>query len=349
VRLRTLALVPLIALGAATAAALTAAPSGADTGPTLAQATTVGLHNTYVPATFPYLASALDTGTSMIELDVWDDVFTHEWKVSHDSPTSNSNNCVAATSAAQLYTGGTNKDLEQCLDDVRLWLGAHPGHPPLTIKLEMKAGFQNNLGLGPAVLDSAIAAHLGGLVFTPADLLAKPGGGTYGSLDEAARAGNWPSRTALAGKVVLEVIPGTVEQSNPTDTLWTDVEYARYLKGLAAAGTLANAQVFPSVLGAATGDPRSRYTDSTLRPWFVVFDGDAASYVTTVDTNWYDTNHYYLIMTDAQNVSPAIDDANPTLQQAQDRVALLAIRHASIVSCDWTGLPQVLGEVLARG
>jgi hypothetical protein len=213
----------------------------------------------------------------------------------------------------------------------------------------MKAGFQNNLGLGPAVLDSAIAAHLGGLVFTPADLLAKPGGGTYGSLDEAVRAGNWPSRTALAGKVVLEVIPGTVEQSNPTDTLWTDVEYAQYLKGLAAAGTLANAQVFPSVLGAATGDPRSRYTDSTLRPWFVVFDGDAASYVTTVDTNWYDTNHYYLIMTDAQNVSPAIDDANPTLQQAQDRVALLATRHASIVSCDWTGLPQVLGEVLARG
>jgi len=80
----------------------------------------------------------------------------------------------------------------------------------------MKAGFQNNLGLGPAVLDSSIHAHLGDLVFKPADLLAKPGGGTYASLDEAARADNWPSRTALAGKVILEVIPGTVEESNPT-------------------------------------------------------------------------------------------------------------------------------------
>jgi hypothetical protein len=350
VRIRTLAALPaaaLLALGVT--AGLGAAPASADTGPTLAQATTVGIHNTYDQAAFPYLANALDTGTSMIELDVWDDVFTHEWKVSHDSLTSNSNNCVAATSASQLYTGGTNKDLEQCLDDVRLWLGAHPGHPPLTIKLELKAGFQNNLGLGPAVLDSSIRAHLGDLVFTPADLLAKPGGGTYGSLDEAARANNWPSRSALAGKVILEVIPGTVEQSNPTDTLWTDVEYAQYLRGLAAAGTLSQAQVFPSVLGAASGDPRARYSDTTLRPWFVVFDGDAATYANGIDTSWYDTNHYYLIMTDAQNVSPALSDTSPTLQQAQDRVALLATKHASVVSCDWTGLPQVLGEVLPRG
>jgi hypothetical protein len=348
VRIRTLAALPVAAL-LAPAFFAGAAPASADTGPTLAQTTTVGVHNTYDQAAYPYLANALDSGTSMIELDVWDDVFTKEWKVSHDSLTSNSNNCVAATSASQLYTGGANKDLEQCLDDVRLWLGAHPGHPPLTIKLEMKAGFQNNLGLGPAKLDSSIAAHLGSLVFKPADLLAKPGGGSYASLDDAARADNWPSRSALAGKVMFEIIPGTVEESNPTDTLWTDVEYAQYLKGLAAAGTLSQAQVFPAVHNAQAGDPRTRYSDTTLRPWFVVFDGDAATYLNGIDTSWYDTNHYYLIMTDAQNVSPAIDDANPTLQQAQDRVALLAADHASVVSCDWTGLPQVLGEVLTRG
>jgi calcium-dependent phosphoinositide phospholipase C len=348
VRIRTLAALPVAALLAAAFFAGTA-PASADTGPTLAQATTVGVHNTYDQAAYPYLATALDSGASMIELDVWDDVFTKEWKVSHDSLTSNSNNCVAATSASQLYTGGANKDLEQCLDDVRLWLGAHPGHAPLTIKLEMKAGFQNNLGLGPAKLDSSIATHLGNLVFKPADLLAKPGGGTYASLDDAAKADNWPSRSALAGKVMIEIIPGTVEESNPTDTLWTDVEYAQYLKGLAAAGTLAQAQVFPAVHNAQAGDPRTRYSDTTLRPWFVVFDGDAATYVNGIDTSWYDTNHYYLIMTDAQNVSPAIDDANPTLQQAQDRVAQLAADHASVVSCDWTGLPQVLSEVLTRG
>jgi hypothetical protein len=99
----------------------------------LSGTTTSGIHNTYDPSSFTYLAQGLDTGTSMIELDVWDDVFTQEWKVSHSSLTSNSNNCVNASSAADLYSGGTNKDLESCLDDVRVWLGAHPGHGPLII------------------------------------------------------------------------------------------------------------------------------------------------------------------------------------------------------------------------
>lgn len=88
--------------------------------------TTSGIHNTYDPSAFTYLAQGLDTGTSMIELDVWDDFFTQEWKVSHSSLTSNGNNCVNASSAADLYTGSANKNLESCLDDVRVWLGAHP-------------------------------------------------------------------------------------------------------------------------------------------------------------------------------------------------------------------------------
>jgi hypothetical protein len=38
--------------------------------------------------------------------------------------------------------------------------------------------------------------------------------------------------------VIFEVIPGTVEESNPTDKLWTDTEYAQYLNTLKAAGTV---------------------------------------------------------------------------------------------------------------
>lgn len=308
-------------------------------------ATTSGLHNTYDPAAFPYLAQALDTGTSLIELDVWDDFFTQEWKVSHSSPTSNGNNCVDASSPSQLYTGGANKDLESCLDDVRVWLGAHPDHGPLMIKLEMKAGFQANFGMSPAKLDQSISGHLGNLVFKPSDLLAKPGGGSYSTLDEAATAGNWPTRQQLAGKVILEVIPGTVEENNPTDSLWTDVEYASYLKG-----HVSTAQVFPSVHNAQAGDPRSRYSDASLRPWFVVFDGDASAFLNSgIDTSWYDAHHYLLLMTDSQNVAPALDDVNPSPADAQARIAQLAAAHATIASNDWRGLPQIQSLVLPRG
>jgi len=319
-----------------------AAAAGAD-GPKLSHVTTVGVHNTYDPAAYDYLARALDAGSSLIELDVWPDFFTHEWKVSHSNPLGNQNNCVAATSASQLYSGGKNKNLEYCLDDIRLWLGAHPDSGPLIVKLELKTGFSSRTGQGPAQLDAAVAAHLGPAVFKPADLL-----GGYASLDAAAKADAWPTRGQLAGKVIIEVIPGTVEEGNPTDTLWTDKEYAQYLKGLAAAGTLGKAQIFPAVHNAASGDPRTRYSDTTLRPWFVAFDGDASAYVTGgIDTSWYDTNHYLLVMTDVQSISPAVSDGD--VAAAQARVALVAGRHASVASSDWASMPAVDSAVVDRG
>jgi hypothetical protein len=310
----------------------------------LAGYTVAGIHNTYNRADFSYLAQALDAGASMIELDAWDEFITDEWKVSHTSPTSNDNNCVNASTPADLYTGGANKDLESCLDDVRVWLGAHPTKGPIFIKVELKAGFQNNYGMGPAAFDATVGAHLGNRLFRPADLL-----GDHATLDAAAKADAWPSRSALAGKAIVYVIPGTVELGNPTDTLHTDVEYATYLKNLKAAGNIQAATTFPAVLGALQGDPRAQYTDASIRPWFVVFDGDAATYVKGIDTSWYDTNHYLLTMTDAHLVPPALDDTNPPVSDAKDRVALLAHDHASVVSSDWYGLPSVLSLVLARG
>ncbi|MFF4342984.1 phosphatidylinositol-specific phospholipase C domain-containing protein [Kitasatospora sp. NPDC001540] len=314
-----------------------------------ASTTGVGLHNTYDPAAFGHLAEALDTGTSMIELDVWTDTVTTEWKVSHSNPLGNANNCVSADTPAQLYAGGTNKNLENCLDDVRVWLAAHPGAGPLTVKLELKGGFAANRGMGPTELDALIAAHLGGAALRPAELLAKPGGGSYATLDDAARAGNWPSRAALAGRVLVYAIPGTVEEGNPFDTLHTDVEEARHLRDLAAAGRIGEARVFPAVHGAAAGDPRTGYAETTVRPWFVVFDGDAAAYLNGIDTAWYDQRHYLLSMTDAQNVAPAISATDPTADQARARAVQLAAAHATLVSSDWRHLPEVQSLVLPRG
>lgn len=329
-------------------AGLTAGPAYAATGGSLklSQATTVGVHNTYQQSDFTYLAQALDAGSSLIELDAWDNFLTRHWQVSHDNPLGNSNNCVNATSTGTLYTGSRNQLLGACLADIKWWLVAHPTAGPVFVKIELKAGFQATYGMGPAQLDSYIASSVGTqYIYRPADLLA----GQYATLDAAAGANAWPTRDQLAGKMVIYVIPGTVELANPTDTYHTDVEYGTYLKNLAAAGTVGNATMFPTVLGAVTGDPRSQYSDSTIRPWFVVFDGDAATYVSTVDTSWYSTHHYLLVMTDAQNVPPALSDTSPSVADAQARVNLLAADHASVVSTDWYGLPAVLAMEVTRG
>lgn len=338
-------LLSALASVAVVAAVLTPAPAGAavDPGTRVSATTAVGTHNAYEKGTYAYLAQALDARPGMIELDVWPDIITKQWRVSHSNPLGNDNNCVAATSAAQLYTGTRNRNLEHCLDDLRLWLAAHPDAGPLHLKLELKTGFSARTGQGPTQLDALLAARLGDRVFRPADLR-----GGYATLDAAARADNWPTRGQLVGKVVVHLIPGTVEQGNPTDTLWTDVEYARHLAGLAAAGTLGSAQAFPAVHRAQTGDPRTRYADAALRPWFVIFDGDASAYVTGgIDTAWYHANHYLLVMTDAQNVPPAVGDTDPDAAAA--RVAELARRHASIASADWAALPNVVDDVLPRG
>ncbi|WP_036374306.1 phosphatidylinositol-specific phospholipase C domain-containing protein [Micromonospora sp. ATCC 39149] len=341
-RSRPLSALTCVAVVAALAAA---GPAGAAVDPAarVSATTAVGTHNAYDKETYTYLAQALDARPGMIELDVWPDVVANQWRVSHSNPLGNNNNCVAATSASQLYTGTRNKNLEHCLDDIRLWLAAHPDAGPLHLKLELKTGFSARTGQGPAQLDALLAARLGSAVFRPADLK-----GGYATLDAAARADNWPTRQQLTGQVIVHLIPGTVEEGNPTDKLWTDIEYAQHLAALAAAGTLGSAQAFPAVHRAQAGDPRTRYADAALRPWFVVFDGDASTYVTGgIDTAWYDTNHYLLVMTGAQNVPPAVGDTDPDAAAA--RVAELARRHASIASADWAALPGVVDDVLPRG
>ncbi|MEE1928648.1 phosphatidylinositol-specific phospholipase C domain-containing protein [Streptomyces sp. TRM 70351] len=325
-----------------------AQPRPADAGPDAlpySATTGVGVHNAYEQAAYPYLADALDSGAALLELDVWTNAFGAGWRVSHETPLWNANNCVDASSAAELRSKARNRDLAGCLSDLRAWHEANPGHRPIQLKIELKDGFNAQAGRGPAAFDALVDRELGDAVFRPADLM-----GAHPTPDAAARAGAWPSRDALAGKFLIHLIPGTVEEGNPFDSLWTDVEYARHLRALAASGTLGRAAAFPAVHRAGPGDPRERYADTGLRPWFVVFDGDAAAYAGGgVDTAWYARHHYLLVMTSAHAVPPALDARNPGEDAARARVAQLAAAHATVVSTDWTPLPRVLSTVLPRG
>ncbi|RKN42214.1 phosphatidylinositol-specific phospholipase C domain-containing protein [Streptomyces hoynatensis] len=339
----------LLAALLATPLALPSATQAAEAGDrdraAYSAATTVGVHNAYLQDTFPYFADALDSGAGMLELDVWTNAFGSGWRVSHDNPFGNANNCVGAASADGLRTGARNRSLAGCLADLRAWHDAHPGHRPVLIKVELKDGFADNLGRGPDEFDRLVRGALGEAVFGPGDLI-----GGHATLDEAVLAGGWPSRQELAGRFLIHLIPGTVEEANPFDGLWTDVEYARHLRDSAQAGTLAETAAFPAVHGAQAGDPRaSRYQDASLRPWFVVFDGDATAYVQGVDTSWYADRHYLLVMTDAHGVPPAISATSPTEAEALVRVNALAAAGASVVSSDWHALPSVLSTVVPRG
>ncbi|MDT0459304.1 phosphatidylinositol-specific phospholipase C domain-containing protein [Streptomyces sp. DSM 41527] len=333
---------------AAAAAAVIAVsgPAGAEpAATTYGTSTSVGVHNAYDKEKYHYFADALDSGAALLELDLWSNGLGRSWRVSHSNPLGNNSNCEGAANASELRTKNRDQDFAGCLADMKAWHDAHPGHRPILLKVEMKDGFNAKGGRGPAEFDALVRQKLGDAVYGPGDLT-----GRHATADEAVRAGGWPSRADLAGKFLFELIPGTVEEKNPFDKLWTDVEYAGHLKSLAAQGKLAQSTAFPAVHGAAPGDPRERYTDPSLRPWFVVFDGDAATYLNgSIDTSWYDTRNYLLIMTDAHNVPPVIDGTHPTEAQALARVRQLAAAHASFATADWYPLPSVLKTVVPRG
>ncbi|MFC7329207.1 phosphatidylinositol-specific phospholipase C domain-containing protein [Marinactinospora rubrisoli] len=345
---RTLATVPLLGgaavFGLLLAVVSPASSAHADAG-SLAATTSVGLHNAYEKSMYPYFADALDSGAGLVEIDVWTDDLFRNWRVNHEL-FGQSNNCVGATDPAGLREGGTDKDLRACLTDMRTWHDANPGHRPIVVKIEMKDGFYARGGLGPVEFDALVDETLGDSVYRPADLL-----GDHPTLDAAAVAGNWADRDDLAGRFIIELIPGTVERDNPIDDLWTDEEYGRHLRDLAANGGIDRATAFPAVLDAEAGDPRERYEDESIRPWFVVFDGAATAYVEGggIDTSWYAANNYLLVMTAAHAVAPAIDAVAPGEQEAADRVGQLAAANASVVTSDWARLDSVLGLVLPRG
>ena len=298
---------------------LSAPVPAAAQGPTLGEVVISGLHNSYQKSAFPRMADALGTGVGMIEIDVW--TTFSRWTVGHDHPFWNANNCTNAN-------GSTDQRLESCVDNIRSWHDANPGHPPLLIKLELKAGFQDDQGVGPDELDAVFRTRLGSVMYRPADLMA----GAHATPDAAARANTWAAAENLRGRVILMVLKGTAE----TDSLPTEVEYARHLSA-----NPATAVAFPFVHdGLQAADPRTRY-EAALRPWFVVFDGSAARFagLPAESKSFYRDNHYLAVTTNAHEPAPALPASNPTTQQATDRLRMLGCQGSSVASSDWYRVP----------
>ena len=311
-----------VLLAAALAPMLAPTPAvavGPTLGPTLGEVAISGLHNTYQRSAFSRLANALALRPGMIEIDVW--TTFSAWTVSHDQPFWNDNNCTSTS-------GAVNQGLRTCVDNIAAWHNANPSHPPLLVKLELKAGFQDDQGFGPDELDAVFRTRLGAAMYRPADLMQ----GIHPTPDAAARANAWGEADALRGRVLLLVLKGTSE----FDSLPTDIEYARYLSTHPA-----TAVGFPFVHdGIAGTDPRSRY-EAVLRPWFVVFDGAATSFValTAAQRAFYSANRYLVVATDSHAVAPALSRTSPTTQQATDRLRLLGCAGASVASADWYTVP----------
>jgi hypothetical protein len=287
--------------------------------PTLGEVAVSGLHNSYQRSAFPRLRSALETGTGMIEIDVW--TTFGAWTVAHDQPFWGDNNCASTS-------GAVNQGLRTCVDNIAAWHAANPLHQPLLIKLELKAGFQDDQGVGPDELDEVFRSRLGSAMYRPANLMA----GGFATPDAAARANAWAAADALRGRVILLILKGTAEN----DSLPTDIEYARHL-----AANPSTAVGFPIVHGGiAPSDPRTRY-EAALRPWFVVFDGAATTFagLAPAARAFYSGNRYLAITTDAHAVAPALSRTSPTTTQAADRLRLLGCHGASVVSSDWYTVP----------
>jgi hypothetical protein len=280
-----------------------------------------GIHNAYERAAYPYLIDALDAGNRMIEIDMW--TFFGQWTVSHSNPLLNDNNCERGAILDDLRDSARSRPLTDCLDNVKGWHDANPDHELLIIKLEMKDGFHDNRGRGPDELDAVFRARFGGAMLTPATLM-----NGLPTPDEAAITTGWPA--AVRGKIMAYVIRGTVEN----DSLPTEVEYARHLRDHPA-----DAQVFPvpnTAYGAA--DPRQGYEES-LRPWFVVFDGGAATYAGLTDGQRDFYRPYFATVTSAHSVAPPLDATNPPPDQALARTRMLGCLGATVISSDWRAVP----------
>jgi hypothetical protein len=224
-----------------------------------------GSHNTYDKGNqYEYLSNALLNDVQAVEIDVWTNFGS--WRVSHNKPLANVNNCPKSGQAGQ----PRNQDLRSCVDNIAIYHRTHPGHPLIIVKLEMKNGFSNNAE--PHDLDNLIADIQGGGraariperdLYTPLMLMCKIGGpscrgATYPTPEAALAAKSWPTLNELRGKVMFLVTPGTVSPNAPYD-------YAE---------ALANGKArlaWPVMEVTDSSDQRTQYY-GPLAAWNVIFD-----------------------------------------------------------------------------
>ncbi|MFE1859358.1 Ca2+-dependent phosphoinositide-specific phospholipase C [Streptomyces anandii] len=308
----------------------------------LNQISVPGLHNAYDKSKSKSITAGLDLGARLLEIDAYSTYGNPGgWVVSHSDPLINDNNCTYRTGSGVFRKTWENGSLRTCLDDLRAWSDAHPGHDPVYLKLELKWGFRSNADMGPTQLDQLVAAHLGaGNLFTPADML----GTAYPTLDAAALAGAWPSWGRLRGKFIVFPITGTIENrlsGYKLDNLSTEQEYAQHLADLSAAGRLETASMWPAMTHPGpNSDPRHVYAPG-LRPWFVIFDTQATRWLNDgYPMSWYCRSNYLTVEGSAESVAPALDDTDPDPTAAAQRVQYLAQQgHSSATTFDWMSAP----------
>jgi hypothetical protein len=139
------------------------------------------------------LEQQADVGVRSFELDLWSqgrgpgaaDPPPADWAVFH---------------ATNMRHGGDHCErLSQCLQKLRGWHEAHPGHEVITLWLELKRGWSN--GHSPAELDRRLQAQLGDTMLRPPQLMARCPRAR--SLQEALRSCQWPTLDELRGKVLV--------------------------------------------------------------------------------------------------------------------------------------------------
>jgi hypothetical protein len=93
---------------------------------------------------------------------------------------------------------------EDCLQKLKAWSNAHPGHIPVFITLEPKDGDTNRFGTTPEMftpklfdeVDAVIKSNLGADKLITPDMVR----GNYATLEEAVLKGNWPTLKEAKGK-----------------------------------------------------------------------------------------------------------------------------------------------------
>jgi hypothetical protein len=97
--------------------------------------------------------------------------------------------------------------LKGCLENLKKWSDAHPGHTPIFITLEPKEGGTSTYGTTPEAftpalfdqVDAVIKAGLGENKLITPDMVR----GTYATLEEAVLKGNWPALKEAKGRFMF--------------------------------------------------------------------------------------------------------------------------------------------------
>ena len=178
----------------------------------------------------PSLTQQLEGGVRQIELDVFAD--TKGGRYAHPSgpatlaaaglpadPPFDPNGIMAKPGFKVMHVQDIDyrsncQPFTACLEEVKKWSQAHPGHIPIFILVETKQGSRKDLKLtDPEPFTSATFDALDAeirSVFPPAEIITPDDvRGSFDTLEQAVLAGHWPSLDGASGKVVF-----LMDQSN---------------------------------------------------------------------------------------------------------------------------------------